>query len=148
MLKRIVSFGMTSFMFLCIMCCGKKGAHEPSTEEIPKPVSIEQLTTNPSIHVNSFVIFSGLLVNQGTDYFKDLRPVIQDTLGNGVPVTIWVPIEIPPMQDPSMPRPKALHDYMDKKVKLKGYLRSGKLGPSKDYEYYFEVKEAEIVYEE
>ena len=87
-------------------------------------------------------------MNKGKDYSRDLQIVLEDSLGNTIPVTVWVPIEIPPMLDPSKPRPKVLHDYLNKKIQLKGFLRKGSTVQSSGSEYYLEVEEAEVVYEE
>ncbi len=140
-----IIFGLVLVLCSNVIYCCKKGVKEHPAEAIAKPLSIEALVKNPSQYIDSLITVSGILINQGKDYFKDLQVVLKDSIDNTIPVTVWVPIEIPPMQDPSIPRPKVLYDYIDKKVELKGYLRSGKFRPSHDSKYYFEVKEATVV---
>ncbi|KYK20510.1 hypothetical protein AYK25_08830 [Thermoplasmatales archaeon SM1-50] len=132
---------------LYLACSGKKSANEP-TVGIAKPVSITVLIEKPNSYVDSRLMVSGTLVNKGKDYFTDLQIVLEDSLGNTIPVTVWVPIEIPPMLDPSKPRPKVLHDYLNKEIQLKGFLRKGSIRQSSGYEYHLEVEEAEVLYEE
>lgn len=131
----------------CLLCSGRKPAQEQPAENA-KPVSMKEVIDTPDSYIDSLLKVSGTLVNRGGDYFKNLQIVLEDTLGNSIPVTIWVPIEIPPVLDPSKPRPKVLHDYLDKEIELTGYLRKGGLMQSSEYEYHIEVKEAKVLYEE
>lgn len=130
-----------------LTCSGRKSANA-QTVDIAKPVSIAVLIDRPSSYVDSHLVVSGRLVNKGENYFRDLQLVLEDSLGNTIPVTVWVPVEIPPMLDPSKPRPKVLHDYLNKEIQLKGFLRKGSIRQSINYEYYLEVEEAEVLYEE
>jgi hypothetical protein len=129
------------------LCSGRKPAQEQPVEKA-KPVSMKEVIDAPDSHVDSLLKISGTLVNKGEDYFKNLQIVLKDSLGNSIPVTVWVPIEIPPMLDPSEPRPTVLYDYLDKEIELTGYLRKGRLMQSSESEYHIEVKEAEVLYEE
>jgi hypothetical protein len=117
-------------------CCGRKRMEKPS---------IEELNQNPTKYLDALVIVSGFLTNKGENYFKDLDIVLEDSLGNTISVLPWIPIEIPPARDPSLPRPVILRDYIDKTIKLKGYLRHNEASLPSKYKYYFEVKEAEIL---
>lgn len=144
MTNKILFTGLLIILFFCCVCSGRKTVKD----KLPIRISIEELTQNPKMYLDSFVIVSGLLINRGTDYFKDLRVVLEDSLTNAIPVIAWLPIEIPPAQDPSIPRPKTLRDYLDKRVELRGYLRHGKSDAFADHEYYLEVKEGKLLQKE
>jgi len=128
------------------MCCCRKGVKETQTTQlISKTPSIENVTKNPVLYFDSLVTISGTLINAGKDYFKDLRLVLKDSAGSTLKVLPWLPVEVPPVQNPSIPRPKILSDYLNKKVTLKGYLRQDKTSQVNILIYYFEVKEVEII---
>jgi len=124
MLRRLSSLCVQSAFCLCLFCCGHKGVKEiKPAESLKQYPSIIELNKNSASYVDSFITISGKLLNVGKDYFKDLQIVLKDSLGNAIRIRPWLPVEIPPPQNPSLPRPKVMSDYLNKDVVLKGFWR-------------------------
>ena len=138
---------------LCVGGCGTKQCRSKREREKQLPsgneasVSVKKLIYNPELYIDSLVSIAGFLFNKGKNLFKDYEVVLKDSLGYEVIVSPWLPIEIPPAADPSIPQPETLHDYLGKEVELKGMLRHDKADIYSPYEYYFEVQEAKFIEE-
>ncbi len=138
---------------LCVGGCGTKQCRSKrGGEKQPPPgkeasVSVKKLIYNPELYTDSVVSISGFLFNKGKNLFKGYEVVLKDSLGYDVVVSPWLPIEIPPAADPSIPQPETLHDYLGKEVELKGMLRHDKADIYSRYEYYFEVQESKFTEE-
>jgi hypothetical protein len=109
-----------------------------------KMPTISELLKNPDIFVDSTITLTGKMVNQGTGYYKDFKPALEDTLKNALSVTIWAPLELPPPQDPDRSLPKVMGYYLDKKIRAGGYLRRDS-SDRFNGDYYFEVFDAQVV---
>jgi len=82
-------------------------------------VSVRALAETPEAYFGRRIEVSGQLENAGTNYFTDLRVVLEDSEGNAIYVTPWLPLEFPPSPPGvSRPRPPTLSDYLGKRVKL------------------------------
>jgi len=68
-------------------------------------VSVEALATSPDQYLGKTVRVKGILENEGTNYFTDMRLVLKDQEGNFVHVRPWLPLETPPAP-PNAPEPK------------------------------------------
>ncbi len=137
----ITLFSVICLFIACIgpegPCCGRKNVKDKLTL-----VTVEQVNQNPVKYQDSLITISGLLKNRGESYWQNPQFVLEDSSGNGILIQPWLPLEMPPMQDPSVERPKIMMDYLDKAAKLTGYLRPDTNDFFKGYEFFFEVKEA------
>jgi hypothetical protein len=82
-------------------------------------VSVEALASSPEKYLGKTVRVKGLLENEGTNYFTDLRLVLKDQDGDFVHVRPWLPLETPP-GPPNSPtrRPATLSTFVGKTVEL------------------------------
>ena len=122
-LKNNTSIFLLFLFMFTITNCAKKSVEIKTTAPFNPEPTVAQIDKHPPVYFDSLIITSGTLVNLGADYFKDLRLVLKDSAGNSVPVLPWVPLEIPPMHNPNIPRPKILSDYLDQHIKIKAYVR-------------------------
>ena len=61
----------------------------------------------------------GRLVNAGTNYFTDRRIVLVDVNSDtSIAVRAWLPLESYPAQDPNVPQPPTMAQFLDKNVEL------------------------------
>jgi hypothetical protein len=137
--KKACLLRLLMLMYFGSISCSRKAMKENMLIRM----SIADLNQNLALYEDSFVAVSGFLTNRGENYYKDLQPFLEDTLGRAIPVTVWHPIEIPPMQNPSIPRPKVMRDYLNIYIELTGYLRQGAVEDN----YYLDVKEGKVLQE-
>lgn len=119
----------------------EKQKNQGAFSETPK---IAELFKAPDAFIDSMITVTGMLVNKGSGYFKDFKPVLEDGLGNEVPVTIWVPLEVPPPMKPDQTPPRVMGYYLDKTLTIGGYFRKDETDRFTG-DYYFEVIDARVV---
>jgi hypothetical protein len=106
--------------------------------------TIAEVYKEPGVFVDSMVTVTGILVNQGTGYFKDFKPALKDNLGNVLPVTVWAPLELPPPLNPDLTPPKVMDSYLEKEIRAGGYFRMDDTDRFEG-DYYLEVFDVHIV---
>jgi len=115
----------------------------------PAQVALKELAAQPSRRLKTTVQVTGILENQGTNYFSDLRVVLKDAEGGFIHVRPWLPLSLPPRppapQAPSGPgkRPDVLSDFLGKRVELTGVVEKGNLRRAGEV-YYLEVQAARL----
>jgi hypothetical protein len=106
--------------------------------------AISELYKTPEVFIDSVVTVTGTLINKGTGYFKDFKPVLKDAIGNELPVTIWAPLELPPPMNPGLTPPKVMGSFLNKELRAGGYFRKDDTDRFEG-DYYFEVFDAQIM---
>jgi hypothetical protein len=116
-------------------CC-----HSPESPAADyKKISIEKLVKSPKKHLERRVEVTGQLRNAGSNYFNDLKLVLEDEAGRSLAVQPWLPLSVPPPRpgrDPGQ-RPRLISDYLGAIITIKGSWTSGDRG------YLLKVDQAE-----
>lgn len=103
--------------------------------------SVEELLRDPERFADVPVELQGTLHNRGTDYFRDLRPMLLSQEGAEIAVTPWLPLEVPvPRPGSNPPRPALMSDFLGRDVVLEGTLQ-GRQGA-----FALHVDRAEVVH--
>lgn len=106
--------------------------------------TIAELMRSPALFVDSSITVTGMLINQGSGYFRDFRPVLQDSAGHIVPVTSWAPLEVPPSMKPDTEQPRVMSFFLGNYIEASGFFRRDKDARSGGT-HYLEVRSADIV---
>ena len=91
-------------------------------------VPLGEFAKKPDRFVDQTITMQGTLKFVGKNYFSDpvAQFVIEDSDGNQVPVTPWLPLEVAPLAPGELgpsERPQIMSDYLDKKVRVRGKVR-------------------------
>jgi hypothetical protein len=105
--------------------------------------TVKAIAADPGAWLDRPATLTGVLTNEGTNYFTDLRVVLKDAEGRTLPVKPWLPAALPP-GPASGPRPRTLAQYLGKRVELQASVRRGELRASGST-YYLEVRSARVV---
>lgn len=96
-----------------LACAGRA----PSDEAVL--VSVAELIERAGEGTNQRFRVVGKLVNAGTNYFTDRRIVLVDVDSDtSIAVRVWLPLESYPAQDPNVPQPPTMAQFLDKNVEL------------------------------
>src|SRR5262245_44530243 len=98
-------------------------AAEAGAEERLTP---SQLLANRDAYADKRIAVEGLLVNEGTNFFTDLRLVLKDANGaqsGAIHVRPWLPFELPPGPPGAAAGRETLAAYLGKRVILQGTYR-------------------------
>ena len=116
-------------------CC-----HTPEKDaQDYRKLTIERLAKSPKKYLDQRVEVTGQLRNAGSNYFNDLKLVLEDEAGRSLAVQPWLPLSVPPPRpgrDPGQ-RPRLISDYLGTIVTIKGSWTSGDQG------YLLKVDQAE-----
>ena len=106
--------------------------------------SVKALADAPAKFAGKTVVVEGTLVNEGKNYFTDLRVVVQDDSGEKIYVSPWVPTELPPGPPGQEATRPTLSQFLGKRVELTGTLEKRTLR-SVGETHQLVVKEARIL---
>jgi len=132
--------GLTGIVVLCAVAMGAQR---------PVQATLKELAAQPERYLKATVQVTGILENQGKNFFTDLRLVLKDGEGRLFPVRPWLPLSLPPRppapQAPSGParQPAVLSDFLGKRVELTGIVEKGALRHAGEV-YYLTVQEARL----
>jgi hypothetical protein len=119
----------TSLVVLFYACLLNSGwlliAHSASAQN--QEVGVHEIKEAPEKFLNKKITVRGRLRSSGRNYFTDPQFVIEDDAGNSVPVSPWVPLEVPPPmpgkeQSPG-DLPIVMRDFLGKKLSVSGTVR-------------------------
>jgi len=118
-------------LILCLaalVCCvmpapDDAAAQAPAAEQRLTP---SQVLANPDAYADKRITVEGLLVNEGSNFFTDLRVVLKDASdaqSGAIHVRPWLPLELPPGPPGAAPGRETLAAYLGKRVILQGTYR-------------------------
>jgi hypothetical protein len=88
---------------------------------------VKAIADRPADFAGKLVLLEGTLVNEGKNYFTDLRVVLKDKEGNRIHVRPWLPMEMPPGPPGMKGTRPTLSQYLNKQVELTGTVEKGAL---------------------
>ncbi len=91
-------------------------------------MSLESLAASPQDFSGEPLRIVGILDNEGTNYFTDLRVVLKDDAGDKIYVRPWLPMSTPP--SPIVggdAEPETLSQFLGKRVELTAVVERGTL---------------------
>lgn len=110
-----------------------------------KTVTIQDIVNNINEFVDVEVKVTGKLIFRGTSYFQPKfgEFVLTDN-NNDIPVTVWLPLEVPPPLEQSKKEslPLAMRDYLDKTINAQGVIKKS------NERFYLDVIKATIAEKE
>jgi hypothetical protein len=83
---------------------------------------VKALADAPDKFAGKTVVVEGTLVNEGKNYFTDLRVAVQDDSGEKIYVSPWLPTEVPPGPPGRESTRPTLSQFLGKRVELTGTL--------------------------
>jgi hypothetical protein len=115
-----------TWAMLLALLPGETATAQPANVSGPAgKITPSELLAKENQLTNQPVTVEGVLVNQGTNYFTDLKVVLKDGKDRsetGVRVQPWLPTELPPLPSGNRSSRPTLSDYLGKRIVVEGVL--------------------------